>query len=175
MKPALLVGAIALAFVGAIGYHSIYLPQQAEVASIQTQIAQEQATQDTQAQVAALLAQFEQYRNGRLPLEPNPSWLVQEAASLGQKAGVELTTITQEAPQPLGRLTRVAVSLRVLASYHQLGKFLDEIERSDHFIRVERVELSPETEKGARVPAQVVLSSVALPSVTGLLSGGPSL
>ena len=32
MKPSLLVSAIGIAFVGAIGYHFIYLPQQAEVA-----------------------------------------------------------------------------------------------------------------------------------------------
>ena len=85
---------------------------------------------------------------------------------------MELTTITQEPPQPLGQLTRVAVTLHVLASYHQLGLFLDELERSDHFIRVERVELSADMPQSGRVPIEVVLSTVAVPSVQGLLNSG---
>ena len=170
MKPGFWMSAIGLAFLAAVGHHFIYLPQQAEVASIHAQITQEYATQQTQADVAKLLEQVEPYRS-RLPSEPDPSWVVQEAATLAHRTGVELTTITQEAPQPFGRLTRIAVTLQLLASYHQLGAFLDELERSDHFIRVERLEMNPTTEQGGQVPVDVVLSTVSLPPTHGL-SGG---
>lgn len=167
MKPTLLIGVIGLALTGWIGYHGIYARQQERVHLIQAQVAQEQANQDAQQQVATLLAQIEQYHK-RLPPEPDPSWLVREAVAIGQKAGLELTTITKESPQQFQQFTRLAINLHFTATYHQLGTFLDHLEQSDHFIRVEHLAVNGPQEARGPASVELVLSTIYLqPVVSG--------
>ena len=163
MKPALLIGVIGLALTGLLGYHG-YKRQQERARLIQTQIGQEQANQEAQAEVAALAQQIEQYR-AQLSPEPDPSWLARNVTALGRKAGLELTTITQESPQPFAQFTRLAVNLNFSANYHQLGTFFDDLEQSDSFIRVEHLDVSSPKETGGRAVVHVVLSTLYLPPV----------
>lgn len=161
MKPVFLLGGIGVAIVALIGYNFIYVPRQHEVRVIQTQLAEEQAKQETAAEAAALLHQIERYRK-RLPQEPDPSWLVREVVALAQKSSVQIASIAQEAPQSLGPFTLLAATVQVGASYHQLGRFLDDIERSDRFIRVESIQVAPSA--GAELASiQLRFSTLFLP------------
>ena len=163
MKPVLLVGGIGVAIIALIGYNFIYVPRRHEVRVIETQRAEERVKQETAAEVAALLHQIERYRK-RLPQEPDPSWLVREVVALAQKSGVEIASITQTAPQALGQFTLLAASVQFRASYHQLGRFLDDIERSDRFIRVESIHVAPFAgEELASI--QLTFSTLFLPPV----------
>ena len=158
----LLLNGIVLVLGGMIGYHAIYLPQQEEVASIQRQMEQERLTQRAQRDVDELLKQFAQYR-GRLAPEPETSWLVQEVVRLGQQAGLQLTTINQESPQAFKAFTRLSATLQFTSSYHQLGGFVDALERSGHFIRTERVSMG-QVHPDGKAAMQVPVSSLYVPS-----------
>ena len=162
-KRALLLVVIIVAMVGALAYSGIYVPYQRQVELIQAQKAQEQANQQTQADVASLLHTIEQYHK-RLPTEPDPSWLVRETVALAQKAGVQVTNISQEDPQPFAGFTRLAVNLQFAASYHQLGAFLDDIEHADRFIRVDRINVNHTTARNEPLASvQLVFSTIYLP------------
>ena len=56
------------------------------------------------------------------------------------------------------------VTLQVSASYHQFGTFLDDLERSDHFIQVDRVRVTRVQETGP-VSINLSLSTLYLPPV----------
>ena len=161
MRLKLPVGVIGLAAAAIFGYHDVYKLQQQHVRLIQGQITEEHTRQQTQEAVANLVRQIEQYQK-RLSPEPDPSWLVREVAPLGQKAGVQLTTISQEAPQALEQFTRFAVALDFTASYHQLGTFLDYLEHSGFFIQAEQVDVRP-TEHEEQASIRLVLSTLYLP------------
>ena len=163
MKPFPIIFAIIVATACGIWYYGIHVPAQNEVQLIQKQIAEEQTSQGTTMDVAALLAQIERYR-ARLPEEADPSWLSQQLVTLAQRSGVQVASITQEAPQQSDRFTRLAVNLQLTASYHQLGAFLDAVERSPHLIRVERLTVD-RTEGEERGRAQVTFSTIVLPSL----------
>ena len=163
MKPTLLIGIAGVALAAIVGYNAVYVPQRGQVSQIQAQLTEEQATQHMRAEVASLLESVEQRRK-RLPQEPDPSWLVREMVALTKHAGVQVTTITQDPPQALGPFTRLGVTLQCAASYHQLGMFLDDVERSDHFLQVERVNVT-RVEDGKPAAIQLVLSTVYLPHV----------
>jgi Tfp pilus assembly protein PilO len=169
MKPAFLLGAMGIALAGLIGYNTVYVPQQQQMGLIRAQIAQEQANQQTAAEGLAQLQEIERYRT-HLPPEPNPSWLARELVVLAQRSGVQLTTITQGAPQESGQFTHLTVNVQFTASYHQLGMFLDDLERSDRFIRVDRINVSRPTPE-ERPSIQLACSTVYLPPV---LSGSAS-
>ena len=168
VKPTLLAGAIGVALTLGVGYYIIYVPYQNRVSQIHTQVAEEQANQQTQAEVASLLQQVEQYRK-RLPQGPDPSWLVREVVGLTESTGVTLTTISQDPPRSFGPFTRLGVKIQISTSYHQLGSLPDAIERSSHFIRVERFTVTRPSEEGQPAIATLVLETIHLPKMTGLL------
>ena len=170
MKPSVVLGAIGVAISSFIGYNFIYLPSQKEVKAIHTKIAGEEASQRTQKDVVELLDQIEQSR-ARLPKEPDPSWLAHEVVALAQKDGVQFSTISQEPPQNFQQYTRLAVTVQLSTSYHQLGSFLDALERSDHFIRVEQLNVSRASNDG-KASIRLTVSTFYLPPVLKILTGG---
>ena len=150
------VVAIGLALGAVFGYDKLYRPQQKKVAQIRAQVAQEKATQQTQAGVASVLEQIEKQYRPRLSADTDPSGLAREVVSLAQKAGLQLATISQAAPERIKEVTRLAVDLRVKGTYHQLGTFLDSLERSQHLLRVDHLDVSAAYEN-SRDPATIQL------------------
>jgi hypothetical protein len=106
------------------------------------QLASEQALHETYAQLNTAFGEIQRHRR-RLPDAPDPSWLVTEAVALGEMEGLQLTSIAQEQPREFPQYTRVAIALEFEAMYHQLGAFLDRVERSQRFMRVDRLEVIP--------------------------------
>jgi Tfp pilus assembly protein PilO len=170
MRPLFLLAGIGVAIAVLIGYNAIYVPHQAQVRLTHNQIAEEQASQQMQAEVAALLGQVERSRK-RLPEEPDPSVLVHDVATLAQQAGVQLTSITREPPEELPPFTHLTVRLQGTASYHQLGVFLDALERADRFLRVERLDVGESKGRGPATIQMVVGTFFVPPLLPGAGTG----
>lgn len=169
MNTTMIAAAIAIAVVLPAGY-TIHKGYQEKLRLVEAQIANERSTQASQAETAATLRQIEQYRK-RLPNEPSPSWLVTEVMSLGERLGLQLSAIAQEPPQESQQFTRLAVTLEFSASYHDLGVFLDRLEQSGSFIRVEHLDVTPPKEPRGKASVQLTLSTVYLPPLLNR-SGG---
>lgn len=164
IKATLLIVVIGLAITGLFGYHMVYVPQQRKVALIQTQIAQSQSDQQSREEVAALFSAVEHYRK-RLPESTDPSWLAREVVAIGKAAGVQFATINQQAPEDRVQYTRLTVNLTFSASYHELGAFIDAIEGSEHFMRVDHLVVGPPTPGSEKASIQLVLSTITVPKV----------
>lgn len=169
-KPFVCLVAIEVALTGYIGYNFIHVPQQRQVRLIREQIAHEHTKRQAAIEVAALLDQRTQYQT-RLPSEPDTSWLARDIVALAENAGVQLTTITQETPQSFEQFTRLGVSLKFNASYHQLGAFIDDLERSAHFIHVEQMSVG-RSGRDEAASVQVTCSTLYLPPPLPVPSGG---
>ena len=169
MNQTLLLGAIGVALAALFGYHSIYAPKQEQVRVIQEQITQEQGDQQARTDVAALLQHLERYRK-RLAPEPDTSWLVREVVALSKRAGVQLATINQDAPQAFQKSTRLGVTFQFTAAYHQVGAFLDELERADHFFRVEHLDINRAQEADQPSTVRLVVSTLYVPPVSQVLA-----
>ena len=154
---------IGVALGGVLGYHSIYLRQQKQAQAIRKQISDVRAKQKAQQQAAESLEQLKKLRP-QLPPEPEPSWLVQQATLLGRESGVELTAISPENPQAVQQFTRLGVNLQFDATYHQLGRFLDDIERAPYLIRVEHFAMGSPKDQSGRASVQLTLSALFLPT-----------
>ena len=162
MNTSSVIGVIGVALVGWLGYNSFYVPQQRRAQQIVADIAQEQANQRAQVEVAAQLQRVEQYRL-RLAQEPDSSLLVRDVVTLTQTAGLQVTSLIQELPKQRDFATRLAVTLQFTASYHQLGAFVAALERSKHFIRIERIRMTRPEQNEDPVAIQMVLSTLHLP------------
>ena len=161
MKATWLIGAVMLAVAGPVGYN-LHKDSQEKARLIQAQITKEEALQRMQADVADMLWRVEAYHK-RLPTEPNPSWLVTEAIAIGERSGLQLSSISQESPQEVSQFIRLAVSFEFTASYHQLGAFLDRLEHSERFVRVEHLEVTPTKEEGGDATIRLTLSTLYVP------------
>lgn len=135
LHPAVLLGAFGIVLTGLVGYNFIHAPQRRQTGRLQAQLAEQQLKQQTVTELAALFQDLERYRE-RLPAAPDPSAFTQEIVALAQQAGIQLTSINQQPPETVGPLTTIALNVEFSASYHQLGAFIDTLERSHRFIRV---------------------------------------
>ena len=162
MKTSSVIGVIGVALVGWLGYNNPYVPQQRQAQQLVAHIAQEQANQRTQVEVAEQLQRIERYR-ARLAQEPDLSSLVRDVVTLAQTAGLQVTSLNQELPQQRGFATRLGVTLQLTASYHQLGAFVAALERSQHLIRIERIRMTRPEQGEDPATIQMVLSTLHLP------------
>jgi len=156
---AFLIVIMGVAASGIVGYNQCYLPQLRKAQRIQQQIEQEQTNQQLATEVAGVFRQIERYRQ-QLPQEPDPSWVVRQAVTLGQRAGILLTNITPVPAEERPQYTRLSVGLQFRASYHQLGAFLDQIERDPSFFLIERLELGEPAEQSDQAAVQMTLSTL---------------
>lgn len=161
MKPMMVMAGLGVVLGAFVSYNYVHQPQQKQVRRAETAIEEERAKQALQESVAALLKQVEQHR-GRLATEPDSALLYREVVARAQQAGVQVTTIAQEPPQALQQYTRLGVNLQFTASYHQLGTFIDQLERAPLFIHVDRLEAG-EPFSADQASIKLVLSALYLP------------
>jgi len=151
-----------------VGYNNIYVRQRGQVQLKQRLVAQEQADQEARQQVTELLDQIERYRQ-QLPPEPEPSWLVDQAVAASRQAGITLSSIAPGAPQAGKFYTRLSVGFQFSASYHQVGAFLDHLERSPNFVRVENLDVNMvRGPQGATPTVGLTLSTLYVPPANSL-------
>lgn len=184
MKESLVAATIIVALAGFVGYHKIYARHQAQRTQLLAELQSEEEQQRAAADVAQVYQQIERYRE-RLSPTKDTSWLLNEIVTIADASGVQLTTITPEAPNAIGPFTRLAVSLQFTASYHELGSFLDRLENAKPFFRVDQLSVAQtqadESSDSTVASIQLVLSTLyappPLPPVEGggavELSGGP--
>ena len=170
LKAMLPIVGIGVALTAFLGYNFIHIPQQRKVSEIEANIAEVRALQQLQTEVMTLLGQVERYRR-QLPPAADPSWLVNQVVALGQRDGIELDTISQQGPQPLRQFTRLAVDLQFTATYHQLGRFLDDIERSAYFLQAEEITVNRRPSDESRVDVRLRVATFFVPPT---LNGGGS-
>ena len=167
MKETLLAGTILVALSGLFGYHGIHAQQRAQVSALQTSLRVAQQNQQAEAEVAAVVQQV-RHVGRRLSPTPDPSWLVGEVVKIADTAGVQLASIVHEAYHPDSRgFARLGVSVRFDATYHELGTFLDSLERADAFLRIDGVRASTSVQDLGQGSLQVTLSTVYSPPIKG--------
>lgn len=162
MNPKLMIVATGIALVGYVGYHRIHAGQAQQRQLIAAQIAQEIADQDAQRQVAALITDIETYQQ-RLPQEPDPSWLISKITEAARADGIELTSLSPDNPMDQKTFINLSATFQFQSTYHQLGRFLTQLESSRPFIRVDRVEMNPNAAPARAAQSKDEASGLAPP------------
>ncbi len=165
-----ILSAAILGLAAFVGYNMIYVPKRQQVNQIQLQIAEEQQTQQAQLEVAKQIVEFEALRK-RLPPQPDPSWFTERVLSLASSSEINLSNISQLEAQTYQGFVHYSLQLAFTAPYHKLGAFLDQVERSDAFIRVERLGVQPGKEPGKLPEIDIVLGTVYVPQA---MPGSPA-
>ena len=168
MRPAVLCGVVVVALAGYLGYYGIYLPDQRKLSTLREQLTKEQETQELAGGLVHSLEEVEQLRK-RLPQAPETERLLQEVGRIAQQEGVQLISIVPQEPKGLQDVTRLAVTLKFVSSYHQLGRFVSGLENAPLFLLVETLNLSRDREDVAHV--EMTVSTVYVPPLTSAVEG----
>jgi len=154
--------------IGVLGFRFIHAPYQHNRSVIADAIEQEKEDQRLRKDTTTLLQEVAWHR-GRLAPEADPSWLVREVLVLCQNAGVRVINVGEQTRKPMKEFEHLGVKLRLKGSYHEMGRFVDLVERSKNLLRIEDFELNrPRDYKGV-ASVNVVIGALYLPSVEELL------
>ncbi len=163
MNPALISGIIVLALAARVGYVNIYLSGQEEVRHVREEQHRLEEFQNLRLQVASALDRAEHLRT-KFGQKAEPDGLMQEVDRLAQKVGVQLGRIGPEQTREASGFLYLAISLEVTCTYHELGRFLSEIESSDtFFIRVDELDVSRIVDPQGLAATKLVLSTLYVP------------
>jgi Tfp pilus assembly protein PilO len=158
----LVVGVGLLVVAAFIGFQFIYNPRAAQVQGIQNQIRQESLAREQRKEVAQLLDKIAVDLSLLAP-EADPAWLAREALALASDAGIRVNMVNQKDVLQEADQLRLSVAIDGSGTYHQLGKYIDLIERSKQFMWVERMDVRPLGKEGGVLSIQMVISSVYVP------------
>lgn len=166
MNMTVLIGLIGVALGGVLGYYKVYVPKLDEVRVIGHQAVQAQDDQRAREELATLLKHIERYRKHLAP-EPEPSWLAREVVAIARKAGLELSVLNPSRGTAVFPVTPLSVELQFSASYHTLGMFLDDLEQSEYYLQVERLDIGGTGDADGQASVTLRISTFYVSTVLG--------
>jgi len=77
--------------------------------------------------------------------------IINDVSRIAREIGVKVNSIQPLAVSKEDGFTKISFSLSLEATYHKLGKFINRLERSQMFLRMERLNLAPIATSAQRV------------------------
>ena len=150
-----------------IGWYGIYQPQRDRHVSAHAAYAEEQQKAALQRDIAEREALLRLYRE-RLPKTPDTDWLINQSAAVAAEAGIQLNTVRPDAPSAEKGYTRLIITVESVATYHELGRFVSQLESAQPFIHVDRVKVAEAASAVDKAPTgrrkiMLTLSTIYLP------------
>ena len=98
--------------------------------------------------------------------------LLEKIAQAARSSRVRVTTLKPQ--QEIGQLhvgpsgyLEIPLELSAVAGYHQVGRFLDELERSEHLVRLREIEVRPSSDDLSSHQVRMVLLAFLVPVSSG--------
>lgn len=165
----IIVNAVIVALVLAIGAMFIYVPFTDKDKSLRVDILRERDKNILVGKIKALGKYLKIY-DKRVPKE-GVSWLLGEVSNMASKEKVEVPSIKPGNPEDYGLYTKLFVIVEVTCTYSQLSRFIADMELSEKFLKIEsinikRMDLDEKFEKdygkfkAFDVKANIVISTI---------------
>ncbi len=165
-----IVSAIIIALVLAIGIISIYMPFAYKNKSLRVDILKERDRNILVGKIKALSKHLKIY-DKRMPGAVGVSWLLSEVSNMASKEHIEIASMKPWNTEDYVLYKKLSVIVDIACTYNQLGKFIAGIESSGKFLKFERVnikrmDIDEKFEKGSGkfkafdIKANIVISTV---------------
>lgn len=155
----MLIPLVLVALLGGLYFYYMYMPMQEKEVSLGKKLTQMQTKLKQSQAVAANLPRFEaeaKVMNEKLneALKQLPGGdeipaLLKSMESLGNKSGVEFSSVTLRGDINRGFYAEVPVDLKLNAGYHEFAIFMDKLSNLDRIINISKISLGkPKNEDG---------------------------
>ena len=135
-----IVSAIIIVLVLAIGAAFIYMPFTYKNKSLRADILKERDKNILIGKIKALSKYIKVY-DKKIPDAGGVSWLLSEVSNMASKERIELSSIKPGNPENYGLYTKLSVIVDMTSTYNQLGRFIAGIESSEKFLKIESVNI----------------------------------
>jgi type IV pilus assembly protein PilO len=165
----LLLGLLAVAALGAIGYFLVISPNLAELDSLQqrqdaltAEVAkarrEEAGLRRFQIEVEALRKRLETAR-GRLPTEREIPTLYRQITDLASQSGLSVALFAPRPMEERDTYREIPISLTAEGSYHQIGEFFEQLGRLPHIVATNELRLVGIDRPTGSVRAELALAT----------------
>lgn len=151
-----------------IGTVFIYKPFILKKEGLKNKIQEETKRNLYLAQIKLIKEHVDLYEK-RLPERKSVSWLLEEVSRIASESALELISIKPEGPEERGNFTKLPIRIEAHSTYHELGKFLSQLESSKKFFKIEDLQLKrveeeggKDTAKSFKIRANILMSSIIL-------------
>lgn len=124
-----------------IGYNYIYLPQIQRIEDKKNQLMEEIEKNKIAYKIYDLQQEVGKYMR-HFPESLDTSWLMSRVSQKVRRSGVEFLSIKPKDIKHFEDYYIIFVNLKLKSSYHELGRFISELESSEDFLRVKSVKIS---------------------------------
>lgn len=154
------------------GLFFIYMPFRNKNMSLRTEILYERDRNILIGKIRALNRHYRAYSK-RIPETRTVSWLLNEISDMASKEKIQVLSVKPGMSEDRGMYTRLLVVLDVVSTYHDIGRFIANIESSEKFLKIETIDMKrldtddafDKTLMGRKpfdIKANIVISTIAL-------------
>jgi type IV pilus assembly protein PilO len=108
----------------------------------------------------------------RLPEEKDIPKLLTQVNTLGQQNGLDFLLFRPTAPVKKGFYAEVPIEMRVEATYHTLGSFLDRVSKLERIVNVSDIKIAPLAASQVQRSGRSVVAELKATTFTFLEKGG---
>lgn len=155
-----------------IGAVFIYMPFSKRTTALRSEILRERDRNLLIGKIRALGRHLKVYKK-MTPEGRDISWLLSTVSDMATDEQIEISSIKPLAPEEQGLYTKLCVTMDIVSTYNQLGRFVSRIESYKKFLRIEginikRLDSDKEIDEGATkfksfdIKSHIVVSTVVL-------------
>jgi len=159
-KLTILICGVILIIAVFFGYNNIYILQIQRIEERKRQFLLELDKNKVAYKISAVQKKIDRHIK-HFPESADTSWLVPKVSAKVRKSKAEFVAIEPKEIKHYDKFDVISVRLTLKGSYHSLGKFINEIENSDKYMRINSVKIlkSYKTSKPSKVEEKQVTTS----------------
>jgi type IV pilus assembly protein PilO len=135
--------------------HSLRLAKENELSEKRAKVAQLDDLRGRVAEAEGQIAYFEK----RLPNSPEAPELFEQLKQMAWQTGIRYTSFDRIEPVKHKMYTEIPMKISLVVDYHGLGAFINRIENSDRFAKVDNIDIQTNTEDYTRQVVELNLST----------------
>lgn len=135
--------------------HSLRLAKEKELEEKKAKVAQLDALRERVAEAEDQIAYFER----RLPNSPEAPELFEQLKRIAWQTGLRYTAFDRLPPVKHKMYTEILMSISLIVDYHGLGEFVNRIETSDRFAKVDNIDIQTNPDDYSRQKVELNLST----------------
>lgn len=135
--------------------HRLRLAKEQDLEEKKMKVAQLDSLRERVAKAEDQIAYFER----RLPNSPEAPELFEQLKRIAWQTGLRYTSFDRLPPQKHKMYTEIPMKISLVVDYHGLGKFINRIETSDRFAKVDNIDIQTNEDDYARQMVELNLST----------------
>lgn len=118
----------------------VYSPKAKKIERLRSQIREEEEKNRLLGEIDQIDQTLHSYQK-KTPSGREVSWVLDKVTKIAKDMELSIISLEPQPPDDRGAYVRLPLKLEVECGYHELGRFLSQIESSEEFLRIESLQV----------------------------------